>query len=247
MAHVTVCTPMYGGVCNGDFTNSLLKLKELLVQNYHTFNFIYICNESLIQRGRNTLTWMFLNETKDTHLLFIDADLGFNAADVLKMLAADKPIIGGIYPKKAINWSVVKKAIDKVPDESLDTFAGDFVVEFAEVPDRLHFDQPIEVRNIGTGFMLIKRHVFEDLAEQVGSYLGNGYTNERDKVVYNYFQVGVEDNILLSEDYFFCREYQKFGGKVYAAPWCNFEHNGNYRFRGSFVEHLKLSDGSFYK
>ena len=183
----------------------------------------------------------------DTHLLFIDSDLNFAPEDVLKMIAADKPIIGGIYPKKTINWPALRKIIDKAPDEALDKFSGDFVVEFGDLPERLYFDQPIEVKNIGTGFLLIKRHVFEDIAEQVGSYIGNGYTNERDEVVHNYFQVAVEDNILLSEDYFFCREYQKFGGKVYAAPWCNFEHNGNYRFRGSFVEHLKLSDGSFYK
>lgn len=247
MAHVCVCTPMYGGLCNGDYTRALLELKETLVKNYHTFNFIYLVNESLIQRGRNTLAWLFLNQTKDTHLLFIDSDLNFNSEDVLKMLAADKPVIGGIYPKKGLNWESIKIAMSKTDQKDFEKFSGDFVFDLEGSPERIYFDQPIEVKNIGTGFLMIKRHVFEELAPHVGTYIGNGYTEEKEQTVYNYFQVAVENNILLSEDYFFCRQYQKIGGKVYAAPWCNFEHNGNYRFRGSFVEQLKLNDGTFYK
>ncbi len=240
---------MYGGLCNSDYVKSLLDLKETLIKNYHSFNFISLTNESLIQRGRNTLAWYFLNNSNSTHLLFIDGDIGFNPEDVLKMLAADKSLIGGIYPKKQINWEDATLAIQTNKNLDIESFTGKFVLNMDTVPERVFFDQPIEVKHIGTGFMLIKRHVFEDLREHVGFYIGNGNTEENGQPVYNYFQVTVDevDNVLLSEDYFFCKAYQKIGGKVYAAPWCNFFHSGTYRFRGSYVEQLKLRDGSFFK
>lgn len=247
MASICVCTPMYGGVCHGGYVKSLLQLKETLISHYHQFHFISIENESLIQRGRNTLVWYFLNKTNFTHLLFIDSDLAFNPEDVLKMLSFDKDIIGGIYPKKTINWDSVKSIMPNIELNNINKFTGEFVLAVDTLEPRIFFDQPFEVKHLGTGFMLIKRETFKKLEEHVGSYISNNYTDDSKQKTFNYFQVTVENNELLSEDYFFCNAFQKIGGKIYAAPWCDFEHNGNYRFSGSFVEHLKLQDGSFYK
>ena len=49
-------------------------------------------NESLIQRGRNLLASQFMGGNY-SHLMFIDADIKFNPADILKMIEADKDII----------------------------------------------------------------------------------------------------------------------------------------------------------
>jgi len=246
MASIAVCTPMYGGMCTGDFTESLIDLNRVLAENGHEFHFIYLTNESLIQRGRNTLAWFFLNTTQATHLLFIDADIGFKATDVLQMIEADKGIIAGIYPKKAISWDTVKAAYNR-DIENPERFSGVFVYDLKEKPDRIFFDQPLLLKNAGTGFMLIKREVFKELEETVGYYISNNYTQDRNQKIFNYFQVTVEEDTLLSEDYFFCRAYQKIGGEVYGAPWCNFRHLGTYQFSGSFVESLKLRDPSFFK
>jgi hypothetical protein len=243
---VMICTPMYGGMCNGAFASSLLNLTQTLEKNGHNFLFTYLTNESLIQRGRNTLAHIFLAREDATHLMFIDADIGFNADDVIKMLDADKGIIGGLYPKKTLNWANIEASM-KLGLPVPTNFSGDFVYDPEPGIDLIYFDQPFELRHVGTGFMLIKREVFTEMIPHVDSYSGNGYTVDHGEKVHNFFQVAVVDNVLLSEDYFFCNTYKKLGGKIYGAPWCNFRHLGTYAFEGSFVETLKLKDGTFFK
>jgi hypothetical protein len=244
MASIVVCTPMYNGVCSGAYTESLLQLNNLLNANGHSFHYICLTNESLIQRGRNTLAWYFLNTTEASHLMFIDADIGFRADDVIKMIEADREVIAGIYPKKGIDWESVKYAYNR-DLENPQRFSGMFVYDPVPGTERIFFDQPLELMNAGTGFMLIKREVFKELEDSVGSYISNNYTQDRDSKTFNYFQVAVDGDRLLSEDYFFCRAYQKIGGKIYGAPWCNFTHIGTYGFSGSFVDSLKLRDRAF--
>ncbi len=244
MAHIVVSTPMYGGLCCGGFSEALLGLQELLRKEGHAMDFAYITNESLVQRARNTLAWFFLEKTQGTHMMFIDADIEFNPEDVLKMINADKDLIGGVYPKKGINWNDIKKALELNLEEP-ERFSGNFVFRPIKSEEKVVFNEPLETDLIGTGFMLIKRNVFERLKEYVGSYVSNNDTIDRHSVTYNFFQVPVENNELLSEDFFFCRAFRRIGGQVYSAPWANFVHNGNYRFRGSFIEHVKLSAGHY--
>lgn len=243
MAHIMVCTPMYGGLCHGGYTQALLELQQLFNKEGHKMDFSYLSNESLIQRGRNTLAWFFLEKSQATHLMFIDADIEFNPLDIIKMIDADVDVIGGIYPKKTINWKSVKNAIaDNIDTSELERYSGDFVFRPLEGTAKIYFNNPLETDLIGTGFMLIKRQVLEDLKEHVGSYISNNATEDRNSVTYNFFQVTVENNELLSEDYFFCRVVRRAGKKIYSAPWANFVHNGNYRFRGSFRDFVILTD-----
>jgi hypothetical protein len=71
MAHITIATPMYGGMCSGVYMKSIIELVKALANANHTVNFIDIANESLITRARNLLTEMFLRTNSD-YLLFID-------------------------------------------------------------------------------------------------------------------------------------------------------------------------------
>jgi len=106
-ANLLVATPMYGGVCNGAYTVGMIQLAPVMSMNAMAYRYAYMTNESLITRGRNSLADDFL-DTDCTHLMFIDADIGFNPADIPTMVNADKDIICGIYPKKEINWMRVK-------------------------------------------------------------------------------------------------------------------------------------------
>lgn len=94
-----ISTPMYGGMCFGYYTQAVLQLNNVLREKNIDSMFSFMFNESLITRARNALTHNFL-KTDSTHLLFIDSDIGFNPHDVVKMIEADKDVIGGIYPKK---------------------------------------------------------------------------------------------------------------------------------------------------
>lgn len=96
-------------------------------------------------------------------------------------------------------------------------------------------DQPFQVKHIGTGFMLIRRDVFEDLAPHTQTYTNGGASIPDSQPVYDFFQVGVRDGQLLSEDYHFCHEYRTHGGTVWAAPWCELGHFGAYCFSGTYA------------
>ena len=76
-----IATPMYGGMCTGQFMVGVLqtinKMQSIGVQTY----FVQMGNESLITRARNELTRIFLEKNFD-YLMFIDADIGFDGQAV---------------------------------------------------------------------------------------------------------------------------------------------------------------------
>ena len=241
--HIFVATPMYGGQCFGYFTQSCLQLSNLCKTKDVDVSFSFLFNESLIQRARNLLAQHFL-KSNATHLMFIDADIRFNPEQIFPMLEADKDIICGIYPKKEINWTTVKMAMDaNVPNDQLKFHTGAFVVNLVDYQTEVTVpvNEPVEIWNGGTGFMLIKREVFENLAGKVPTYLNNvlDMTNkENGETINEFFATSIEDDtrILLSEDYYFCKKAREHGMKVWAAPWVQLAHIGTYAFEGQLVQ-----------
>ena len=237
MAHIMVCTPMYGGMATGHYVQSLLAMTGHFSSLGHKVSCAFMFNESLIQRARNNMAHQFLKTDAD-YLFWIDADIKFRSEDALKMLIADKDVIGGIYPKKEINWHMVREAA-KNGKENLQNFTGSFVVnligEQANVVVRA--DQPCEVAALGTGFMLIKRHVLEKLKKRVKKFKNDMSAIAHGEEIYEFFGVPIdkESGRLLSEDYDFCHKWRKAGGKVYAAPWCQLGHMGSYLFEGTLI------------
>ena len=236
-----IATPMYGGLCNGSYTVGLLTSVGVFARNNISIQYAHMMNESLITRARNALAKDFL-ASDCTHLMFIDADVGFNAQDIIRMVHADKEIICGIYPKKEINWGDVAKAVQAgVPPQELHKHTGAFVLNLIDNATSLEGDvyTPMEIANGGTGFMLIKREVFEGLIGKVPTYTNDMFTaidTERKKEVINEFfttSITEDDNRLLSEDYHFCMIARKAGFKVWAAPWAQLSHTGTYIFSGA--------------
>ena len=196
---------------------------------------IFLGNESLIQRGRNTIAHHFLRIPDATHLLFIDADQRFRANDIAMMIKADKGIIGGPVPMKGMNWDRIRQgAVLNHPN--LPALSGIFNLNKLEGHDMVRVDEPFQVKHIGTGFMLIRRDVLEDLIPHTETYTNGGASIPEGEEVYDFFKVGVENGQLLSEDYYFCHEYRKHGGTVWAAPWCELGHFGAYCFSGTYKD-----------
>jgi hypothetical protein len=232
MAKLFIATPMYGGMCAGFYTQAILQLQAICQQNRIDMAASFMFNESLITRARNALTHNFL-KSGFSHLMFIDADIKFNPQDVVSMLLADKEVICGIYPKKEINWGLVKQASDAgIPAEHLKLYSGSHVVNLADHAGHAEFNvaEPAEIWNGGTGFMMIKREVFDKLAPLVPSYINN--MHDLNQVIVN---DEPETQHLLSEDYHFCRTWRDNGGKIYAAPWVQLGHVGTYLFDGSLA------------
>lgn len=236
MAKVFVATPMYGGVCHGQFLKSILSLTLLGAKRGHDIIFTDLYNESLINRARNTLTELFL-KTDCEYLLFIDADQGFNAEAVIKMIEEDLDLVGAAVPMKGINWKRVEKAVQDGKTD-LNQHTGIYNVNMSPEQREEFLKNPnaiAEVQYIGTGLMLIKRNVLEALKEKVGSYKSDqlqvGTINKGDRI-YDFWKtmVDAESDRLLSEDYHFCKLWKEQGGKIYLAPYVKVIHAGTYWF-----------------
>lgn len=239
---VFISTPMYGGQCYGFYAQSLLQLNNVLRDNNIESMMSFMFNESLITRGRNALAHGFM-KTDCTHLFFIDADIQFHAPDVLQMIEEDKDVICGIYPKKEIDWNGIKNAVDAgVPVEHLKYFTGAFVVNLKnyEGSATVPVDKPVEIWNGGTGFMLIKREVFEKLKPLVPWYVNDvldlSGTMGAEQIS-QYFTESIEPETkrLLSEDYHFCKTWRDNGGEIWGAPWAGLTHIGTYAFDGKLL------------
>jgi hypothetical protein len=224
---VFIATPMYGGMAMGTYTWSLAQTPAVFLQSRVGLLYQYRMNDALVANARNHLTHEFL-ETSATHLMWIDADIGFNAVDIVSMLVADQDIICGMYPLKAIHWERVAQAVnDGVPAEELRNHVGFFSVnelDGSDGSDSANSDGLVEIDAGGTGFMLVKRGVFEALGTEVPSYIVGG------KSIKEFYTTGIdpETNQLVSEDYYFCRLARSHEFKVYAAPWVRLTHTGPY-------------------
>lgn len=240
-AKLFVATPMYGGLCTGGYTTGILNMAAQFGRAGIQMCYSYMQNESLITRARNSMAYDFL-QSDATHLMFIDADITFNSADIVRMVQADKDIICGLYPKKEINWKLVHDAVQKgVHYQDLGNYTGSFVVNLiggaSEQAGNVY--EPMEIDNGGTGFMLIKRSVFETLQPTVPKYTNDmiliAEKDPQKKIIDEFFATSIdeESNRLLSEDYHFCKIARKAGFKVYAAPWAQLTHSGTYNFNGT--------------
>jgi hypothetical protein len=240
---VFIATPMFGGTATGAYTWSLAQTPVVFLRSGIGLLYQYRTRDALVTNARNHLATQFL-QTQATHLMWIDADIGFNGLDIVGMLIADRDIICGVYPKKAIDWRRVARAVkDGIPPEDLHKHVGDFVLkplkgdENGMVPDS---DGLVEVAAGGTGFMLVKRQVFEALHDQVPSYEIGGAT------VREFFATDIdpETRQLIGEDYYFCMLARRHGFTVFAAPRVRLTHTGPYEFDSELPPNWLVDPGS---
>ena len=173
-----VGVPMYAGMCCGMFARSVADLSALCAHYGIQVQLFFLFNESLITRARNYIADEFMRSQAD-HLMFIDADIGFDARDVVALMAMqmqtpDYDIIGGAYPKKTISWEKVKQAVDKgLADEDagvLEKYIGDYVFNPKAGATTIPLGEPVEVLEIGTGFMMIRRATMEKFRDSFPQY-----------------------------------------------------------------------------
>ena len=208
MTKVHFMTPCYGGQMTEVCFNRYLQWSIIATKNNIDFQIDTLSNESNVNRARNTCASKFLSGDA-THLMFVDADIKFNPTDVVKLLTHDKDIVGGIYPQKTLPPKMVVNTIDNGKREG----------------------NLIEVGTIGTGFMLIKRTVFEKLIEE-GATPYNDQMELINNNQYDFFQCTIDSRgRYLTEDWSFCRRWRQVGGEVWADLDIALEHVGYFRFQ----------------
>ena len=248
--HIFIATPCYGGQLGEPYFRSMMRLAILFNKYNIQYTVSTLANESLVTRGRNTLTSFFMENQSATHLFFIDADIEFNPEDILRMVAYDKPIVVGAYPKKAINWnSIIGAARNPDLNENEETIEGqssNYVVNFDFVSDKEGNKTPqvqiednlVKLKDAGTGFMCIRKDVIQQMFDKHPEYKYVNDINVDQKFepfMYALFDTVIdpESRRYLSEDYMFCRTWQNMGGTVYLDPRTALNHVGHYTFRGN--------------
>ena len=245
-----VATPMYGGMANGLYVKSSLDLQAVMSRYGVETKFSFLFNESLITRARNYLVDEFLR-SDCTHLLFIDSDIHYDPRDVIALMALDKDVIGAPYPKKSINWGNIAAAARKHPNldpKELETLVGEYVFNVVKGTSQFQVTEPLEVMEIGTGFMMVKRDVFGKYAEAYPEYRYKpdhvGQANfDGSRYIHAYFDTVIdpESERYLSEDYMFCQWWRKIGGQIYLCPWMKTQHIGTYAFSGNMPKVAELT------
>lgn len=145
---------------------------------------------------------------------------------------------------KSIDWETVKKAVLRHPDissEDLEKMGAKWTAHFYEGAVEFKPFTPVEVQELATGFLLIKRKVFEALKEFVPEY--DRAPNEPESippVISDYFQAGTTARRYESEDYTFCRLWREHGGKIFLCPWMRLNHQGTYSFKGDLNRYIEL-------
>lgn len=256
---ILVATPMYGGMCGGSYTKSTADLASMAAQYGMDVRFYYLFNESLITRARNYLVDEFLR-SDCTHLMFIDADIGFDPNDVIALSVIaeagnDKEIVCGPYPKKCIAWEKIKRAVDRgfadKDPENLEKYVGDYVFNPKAGSGSIALDEPVEVLEGGTGFMMIQRSALEKFAAAYPecSYLPDHVRTahfDGTREIMQFFQAEIDPKSkrYLSEDYWFCQKMWDIGVKTWLCPWMKLQHMGSYVFGGSLIDLAQIGAGA---
>ena len=247
--HIFIATPCYSGQIGEPYFRSMMRLAILCNKYDIQFTVSTLANESLITRGRNTLVSFFMEHPEATHLFFVDADIEFDPNDMLRMVAYDKPVTVGAYPKKAVNWDSIIDAVKRNPEETAQTVEGhssNYVVNFDFLKDdegnitpQIQIrDNLIKLKDAGTGFMCIKKEVIQQMFDNHPelSYANDINVDQKyEKHMFALFDTMIDPDSrrYLSEDYTFCRLWQNMGGDVYLDPRTALNHVGHYTFRGN--------------
>jgi hypothetical protein len=243
-----IATPMYGGNCNGLYTLSMIQFGNICgiygIPVYWEFTY----NDALVTRARNNIVHNFLKSDSD-YLIFVDGDIQFNAYDILCLadLATkykDMQIITGAYPKKSINWERIQQLFNlkKFKDfKNIEKYTGDYVFNLSNPKKVFPLNQPFKVQEAGTGFMLIKREVFEKFKESYPEQIYREYETNELKTSYFDCKIEPKNKRYLSEDYMFCQYAKKIGIDTWLVPWINLNHMGSFLFKGFFSDVAKLN------
>lgn len=205
---LTVGLPVYGGY-HAHFVPALLNLA--LEKPCH-LKIKPAVGDSLVCRARNRIAKAFLEDPKATHLLFIDTDLIFSPEHVARLISHDLPLVCGCYPKKqpGLDW-----VLNTLPGEERDPATGLQRVRYA-----------------GTGFMLIRRDVFEAIDRIFPEIRYQPDDGEPEEGVYrDFFRVGPcvagGRRRYLSEDWYFCEMAQQAGIPTFVDTNVVLKHCGD--------------------
>jgi hypothetical protein len=245
-------TPAYGEMFYTPYVQSLFRLTRAFDQRNFSSEFCSV-SYSDIADSRNIILTYWYEKTDASHLLFVDADMGFDPDLIFDMLAFDKPVIGTVYPKKTVDLNRISKltSTGQQADQAIAN-SHDFVVRRPIASS--YRDGFIQVEGCGTGIFLLKRSCIDVMLKKMPEIdddqtkqfigripdlkLGNG---EKAKQPFKRFIRAFDfihvDGQRLTEDYSFCHRWKnQCGGEVWASVNHEITHIGVNRFRARYSD-----------
>ncbi len=242
---IFIATPCYGGQLTEAYFRSTIRLLTFCNQHQIPVAFGTIANESLVTRARNVLVAYFL-QSNFTRLMFIDADIEYQVEDVIKLIAHNKDVAVGAYPKKGVNWQRIRDSVKQtdqpLDDKAIASFGSDYAINFKflnrEQKQIAIENGLIRLHDGATGFMMIKREVIDKMIEKYPELKYNNDLNtppELNPHFYAFFDTMIDpkDKRYLSEDYTFSRRWQDIGGEIWLDPSISLNHYGSFNFQGN--------------
>jgi hypothetical protein len=247
-----IATPCYGGQLTEAYFRSTIRLLTFCNQHQIPVAFGTIANESLVTRARNVLVAYFL-QSNFTRLMFIDADIEFQLEDVIKLIAHDKEVVVGAYPKKGVNWQRIRESVrathEPYDDRQIASFGSDYAINFKFInrdAKQIAIENGlIRLHDGATGFMMIKREVIDKMIQAYPELKYNNDLNtpkELDPHFYAFFDTMIDpkDKRYLSEDYTFSRRWQDIGGEIWLDPSISLNHYGSFNFQGNPAQIIQV-------
>jgi len=256
-----ILTPCFASLCYVNYVHCLMSTIELFRRLNIPLKVEFCKNDSLVSRARNNLIARAMTDPETTHIMFIDNDISWDPLDILKLLIAEKDLIGGIYPLKNYDWeklikdpqnpynsNIIQTLIKKKNESQLAGLITDtamiqhnllryninYINQFLEISNNI-----AKVKHLPTGFMMIRRKL---ITAMMKAFPSTKYTDdvsflkpEENAMAYALFDCGVEEGHYFSEDWLFCHRWTKMGGEVYIDVSINLTHTGIEDYRGCYV------------
>jgi len=240
---IYLATPCYGGMVNMFYMRSVAALQAACEQRGVGLYVDLLSGDHQITRARARLAARFMAHPAATHLLFIDADIGFEPANVFRLLDSGHDFAGGVCPLKHIDWDKVRAAAQAGATDLMAKSVG-YVVRFIPTPDNsveVH-DGIARVAYVGTGFMMLRRAAIEKIAAAHPELRTDLSDVEPGMTACPMvFDTLIEPSTrqYLSEDYAFGRRWAALGGDIWADVESRLTHVGHAAYAGSLMEAMR--------
>lgn len=210
-ARILVATPAYSGETNYRYTESLFAATLYCAYHKVQLELKIAARFTLLEYARAYLAAKFL-EGDYTHLMCIDADLGFDPRAIVKLVDHGKDIVGGVYPVKSIPIWFPYQPLGE-PENGLQ-----------------------RAKTLPGGFLLVSRKAMQAVADSVPTFT---FEHQGERITApNIYQMEHRGDGLIGEDVMFCERARKLGFELWVDPDITFVHVGPFEWGGNLAERL---------
>src|ERR1700752_2332655 len=240
---LVIATPCFGGQVSSIYASSIFALQSAVRTKSNLGLKVHLGDgDALITRARANLVTLFLDDPEATHLLFVDADIGFAPEQVFRLIESGADVVAGVYPIKRVNWDKAKR-VSEPSRPSVASAALDYVLEINDPDHVVVVNGFTRVRYAGTGFLMIRRHVLERMCAHPDyaplrfyrEHSHDALAGSANRFALFECMIDPATGTYLSEDFAFCKRWTDIGGEIWADLDSRLDHVGPSVFRGDIA------------